>query len=110
MMAGPLSSGVRLGVDPGAVRVGVAISDPSGVLASPLATLARDPGGGADLADLASIVSARGVVEVVVGLPRSLSGRNGPAEAAGHVLPGGVAERDRRVPRPVADRTTAPGG
>ncbi|HVD27270.1 MAG TPA: Holliday junction resolvase RuvX, partial [Mycobacteriales bacterium] len=43
------ADGVRIGVDVGTVRVGVAASDPSGVLASPLATLARDPRGSADL-------------------------------------------------------------
>jgi putative Holliday junction resolvase len=34
--------GVRLGIDVGSVRVGVAISDPDGILATPLMTLARD--------------------------------------------------------------------
>ena len=34
--------GVRLGVDVGQVRVGVAISDPDGILATPLVTLRRD--------------------------------------------------------------------
>lgn len=35
-------SGVRIGVDVGSVRVGVAASDPSGLLATPVRTLARD--------------------------------------------------------------------
>jgi len=41
--------GVWLGVDVGTVRVGVARSDPSGVLATPLVTLSRDADGGRDL-------------------------------------------------------------
>ena len=71
------TDGVRIGVDVGTVRVGVAASDPGGVLASPLATLARDPRGAADLDKLARLVAEREAVEVVVGLPRSLSGRSG---------------------------------
>ena len=60
--------GVRIGVDVGTVRVGVAASDPDGVLASPVATLARDPRSGRDLDELADIVRDRGAVEVVVWL------------------------------------------
>jgi putative Holliday junction resolvase len=41
--------GVRLGVDVGAVRVGLAASDPHGILATPVETLRRDPASGADL-------------------------------------------------------------
>ena len=69
---------MRIGVDVGTVRVGVAASDPDGVLATPLATLARDPRGDADLTRLAALVADRAAVEVVVGLPTSLSGRPGP--------------------------------
>ena len=43
---GHFSPGVRLGVDVGKVRVGVAICDPDGILATPLVTLARDLGHG----------------------------------------------------------------
>jgi putative Holliday junction resolvase len=70
---------VRLAVDVGSVRVGVAASDPSGVLATPVAVLARDRRGNADLDELAALVAERDVIEVLVGLPRSLSGRDGPA-------------------------------
>ncbi len=68
--------GVRLGLDPGEARVGVARSDPSGMLATPVETVARGPG---DLARLAALVTEHEAVEVVVGLPRSLSGSEGPA-------------------------------
>jgi putative Holliday junction resolvase len=63
--------GVRLGIDVGTVRVGVAKSDPSGLLATPLATLARE-GAIDQLRDLAIEHRA---FECVVGLPIALSGR-----------------------------------
>ena len=74
--------GVRLGIDVGSVRVGVAVSDPDGLLAVPLTTLARDARAGRDLDELVALVAERGVVEVVVGLPRHLSGAEGTAVAA----------------------------
>lgn len=72
--------GVRLGVDVGSVRVGLASSDPDGLIATPVQTLARDPRG-ADLQAIAAEVDDRAVIEVLVGLPRSLSGGEGPAAA-----------------------------
>ena len=95
--------GVRLGVDVGTVRVGVAASDPGGVLASPLVTLTRDPQGGADLAELARLVADRQAVEVVVGLPRSLSGRDGPAARAAREYAEAVAQRIAPIPVRLAD-------
>ncbi|HET8718114.1 MAG TPA: Holliday junction resolvase RuvX [Nocardioidaceae bacterium] len=70
--------GPRLGVDVGDVRIGVASSDPSGMLATPVETVARGDG---DLRRLAALAEELGVIEVVVGLPRSLSGGEGPAAA-----------------------------
>lgn len=70
--------GTRLGVDVGSVRIGVAACDPSGLIATPVETVSRGPG---DLARLRALAADRGVVEVVVGLPRSLSGGEGPAAA-----------------------------
>jgi putative holliday junction resolvase len=74
--------GRRLGVDVGEVRIGVALSDPAGILATPLVTLSRDRSGGRDLDALAAMVVEHEVVEVVVGLPRTLAGRDGPAARA----------------------------
>ncbi len=74
--------GVRLGIDPGDARIGVARSDPSGFLATPVETIRTGKG---DLRRIKQIVAeiaeetADGVLEVVVGLPRSLSGKEGPA-------------------------------
>jgi len=74
-----VSTGVLVAVDVGTVRVGVAASDPARVLASPVATLRRDARAGTDLAALAALVRDRCAVEVVVGLPRTLAGREGAA-------------------------------
>jgi len=68
--------GVRLGVDVGDVRIGVARSDPAGLVATPVETVARGRG---DLARLHALLVDEEAVEVVVGLPRSLSGGEGPA-------------------------------
>ncbi len=74
--------GVRLGIDPGDARIGVARSDPSGFLASPVETIRTGRG---DLRRIKQLVAeiaedtADGVIEIVVGLPRSLSGTEGPA-------------------------------
>ncbi len=70
--------GVRLGVDVGSVRVGLAVCDPDGVLASAVATLARDAQG-TDLREIARQSSERGVLEVVVGHPLSMKGQEGHA-------------------------------
>lgn len=68
--------GVRLGLDIGEARIGVAVSDPSGILATPVETVRRGPG---DLDRIAALVAEHEAIEIVVGLPRSLSGREGPA-------------------------------
>jgi putative pre-16S rRNA nuclease len=80
----PLPRGRRLGVDVGRVRVGVALSDPDGILATPLATVARDMGAAAnsvpaDIAELVRLVVEHEAVQVVVGLPVRLDGSEGDA-------------------------------
>jgi putative pre-16S rRNA nuclease len=74
-------SGVRVGVDVGSVRVGVAASDPSGILATPVRTVPRDMSDeqAPDIDEVAAIVADTAAVEVVVGLPRTLAGDEGPA-------------------------------
>jgi putative Holliday junction resolvase len=71
-----MRSGVRLGLDPGDARIGVARSDPTGFLATPVETVRRGRG---DVSRLRRLVVETEAVEVVVGLPRSLSGREGPS-------------------------------
>ena len=73
----PESRGGRvLGVDVGKVRVGVALSDVTGTLASPLETLRRAKNS-SDLDRLAALVAEHEVTEVVVGEPVHLSGASG---------------------------------
>lgn len=98
MPGDPARKGVRLGVDVGTVRVGVAMSDPHGVLATPVATLARDLAGGTDLAILVALVDEHEVVEVVVGLPKTLRGGDGPAVVAARSYGSALAARIEPVP------------
>lgn len=95
-----MRSGVRLGVDPGEARIGVARSDPSGVLATPLETVRRGPG---DLSRLAALVASEEAVEVVVGLPRSLSGGEGPSAARARGFAARLARRVAPVPVRLCD-------
>ena len=69
-------TGVRLGVDVGDVRIGVARCDRDALLATPVETVARGRG---DLARLVQLTRDEDAIEVVVGLPVSLSGGEGPA-------------------------------
>ncbi len=87
--------GVRLGIDPGDARIGVARSDPSGFLATPVETVRRGKG---DLARIAAIVAEEEAMEVVVGLPRSLSGNEGPAAVKTREFAGRLARRLDPVP------------
>jgi putative Holliday junction resolvase len=119
-----LSRGRRLGVDVGKVRVGVALSDPDGILASPLVTVSRDMGAAADsvpadIAELARLVHEHEAVQVVVGLPVRLDGSEGTAaidirayaerlaRAVGHVP---VVLADERMSTVVASRRLAERG
>lgn len=70
--------GRRLGIDVGDVRIGVAVCDPDGLVATPLETVAAGPDA---VARLVELVDEVGAFEVVVGLPVSLNGREGPAAA-----------------------------
>lgn len=72
---------MRVGVDVGSVRVGVAASDPAGSLATPVRTLRRDREHARDVDEVVNIVEDLGAMEVVVGLPRSLSGDEGASAA-----------------------------
>jgi putative Holliday junction resolvase len=110
---------VWVAVDVGTVRVGVARSDPRGVLALPVATLARDTRGDADIAELARLVAEYEAVGMVVGLPRTLAGREGPAAAmardygtkvAARIAPIRVEYLDERLTTVSAQRKLHQGG
>lgn len=62
-----------LGVDAGEVRIGIALSDPDGLIASPFATLPAGPEAARAVAELAR---EQGCAQVVVGLPKGLSNRD----------------------------------
>ncbi len=69
---------MRLGVDVGTVRVGVAASDPEGILAFPVETVKRDAYA---VTRIAEIAVEREAVDVFVGLPRHMSGAEGSSAA-----------------------------
>jgi putative holliday junction resolvase len=91
----PVRRGVRLGIDVGSARIGVARCDPGGSLASPLTTVTRGQG---DLARLAELAERDSVIEVIVGLPTSLSGREGRAAAEARAFARRLAARLAPVP------------
>ncbi|WP_174843632.1 MULTISPECIES: Holliday junction resolvase RuvX [unclassified Cryobacterium] len=66
--------GVRVGVDVGKARIGLARSDAHGLLATPVETVGRDHSGSLDVARIVAVVAELDAVEVVVGLPLALSG------------------------------------
>lgn len=87
---------MRLAVDVGSARIGVARSDPGGLLASPLTTVTRGRG---DLDSLAGLAVGHDAVEIIVGLPTGLSGREGPSAADARTFATALA--GRLAPRPV---------
>jgi len=102
-----MRAGVRLGVDVGSVRVGLAASDPGGILATPIDTLDRDLVHGGDQSMIAAVVLERHVLEVVVGLPRSLSGGEGPAAVGARSYATALASRISPTPvRLIDERLT----
>ncbi|WP_120005279.1 Holliday junction resolvase RuvX [Nesterenkonia muleiensis] len=73
MSAAP-RAGVRLAVDVGEARVGLAVSDPDALVATPLMTLRRDHNKASDLRMLTRIAADRAAAVIYVGLPLSLAG------------------------------------
>lgn len=108
-MPDAVERGVRLAVDVGTVRVGLAASDPDGLLATPVATVARArrPAPGEryrrDLAQIVDEVRERGAVLVYVGLPRHLSGVEGAASEAARAYAGELAQAVAPVPVRLVD-------
>lgn len=90
-----MRSGVRLAVDVGTVRIGIARSDASGTLAVPLDAVRAGP---TSFDAIAALVHEWEAIEVVVGLPLSMSGDEGPAAASARAWAAALAER---IPAPV---------
>lgn len=93
--------GRRVAVDVGSVRIGVAASDPDGILATPVETVprAKSRADTSDLARLTAIVEEYEAVEVIVGLPQTLRGERGAA--AGLAVAFADRLRERIAPIPV---------
>ncbi len=96
-------SGVRLGVDVGSVRVGVACSDADGALATPLVTVPRDD---AAVAAVAELVASHAAVEVIVGLPLSLKGGETASTSDARRFAAALAERTGADVRLLDERLT----
>ena len=110
--------GRRLGVDVGTVRIGVATSDPDGILATPVETVRRDRSN-KHLRRLAQLAAELEAVEVVVGLPRTLADRSGPSardavelaeQLAGRIAPTPVRLSDERLTTVSAQRSLRDAG
>lgn len=108
--------GVRLGIDVGSARIGIASCDQSALLASPLRTVRRGRG---DFAEIAGLAADSQATEIVVGLPTSLSGSAGQAadqardfaeKLAGLVAPVPVRLVDERFTTVIAHAALAQGG
>ena len=99
-----MRTGARLAVDVGTARVGLARCDRDGLLASPLATISRGKG---DLDSIAALAAEEEIIEVIVGLPTSLSGRDRAAAASARRFAADLAARLGRIPvRMVDERFT----
>ena len=97
--------GRRLGVDVGTVRIGVAASDPDGILATPVETVERDRRAKSDkhVRRLAQLADELEAVEVVVGLPRTLADRSGPSARDAIELAEQLARRIAPIPVRLSD-------
>lgn len=111
-------TGRLLGIDLGQRRIGLAIAEPDGYAARPLATLnrARSLAPADDAAALARVVSEQGIGELVVGLPLEAAGAHGTmaeaatswAQAVGEWLGLPVTLRDERLSSHLAESRLGP--
>lgn len=84
-------SGPLMGLDPGTNTIGIAVSDSLRMTATALETVRRGKFA-ADAARLAGIAKARGIVGIVVGLPRNMDGSEGPRAQSARAFARNVAE------------------
>ena len=107
-----------IGLDLGSKRIGVAVSDRSGTIATPLTVLERRRDHAADHRAIAALVAEEEAERLVIGLPLSLDGSQGPAarralaEAAelATVVPVPVETFDERLTTVSADRALLEAG
>ena len=96
-------TGVRLGIDVGTARVGVAASDAAGTLAFPVTVLKRDHRDRRDLDELVAVVAEREAVEVYVGLPQTLQARDSSSTGDARAYATELAARVQPVPVRLVD-------
>ncbi|MDH6180992.1 putative Holliday junction resolvase [Microbacteriaceae bacterium SG_E_30_P1] len=96
-----MRSGVRLGVDVGTARIGVARSDLHGMLATPVETVPRGAG---DVERIAAIVAETECMEMIVGLPIALSGNETASTADAREFAGRLADLGVATVRVVDER------
>lgn len=98
--------GRRIGIDVGSVRIGVASSDPDGILATPVETVPRAKERGPDAPDvrrIVQLVEEYEAVEVIVGLPQTLRGERGKAARLAFEFAGRLRRRLESIPVRMAD-------
>lgn len=107
-----------VGLDLGQRRIGVAVSDRAGSLALPWTVIERSGDWQVDHAKVAALVTEVGAERVVMGLPLSLDGTEGPAAAAARQEAAALAQAvavpvevvDERLTTATADRALRAGG
>ena len=82
-----------MGIDWGEVRIGLALSDESQILASPLETLRRRPGKRFPMPRFLELAALHQPVGILVGLPLSLEGTEGESAEAARAMAANVARR-----------------
>lgn len=91
-----------MGVDVGQARVGLALSDPDGILATPLKTLRRDLKKNSDRRVLRKLLEVNEVTEVFVGLPKTMKGADSPSTVMARdyaaALVAELAQEGRQLP------------
>jgi putative holliday junction resolvase len=97
--------GVRVGVDVGTVRVGVAVSDPDGLLATPRETVQRGSDVAVVVARIEAVADELDAIELIVGLPLSMRGTDTASTADARRVAALLAEGPRPV-RMVDERLT----
>ncbi len=114
-MGAPVLEGRLLGLDIGGKRIGVAISDELGMIASPVAMVLRGPRSTQELRDLAA---KYGAVRIIAGLPVGMSGREGPQAADVREYTDAIAQEvglpleywDERLSTSIAERSLIASG
>lgn len=99
-----MRSGVRVGIDIGTVRIGVARSDRDGYLATPVETV--DRGSENPIGQLVSLIAELEAIEVIVGLPLSLNGSHTASTEDALVMARELAQNSSVPVRLVDERLT----